>query len=164
MFISKPIPQGNVFGIRHGQTTSLQRVTQPVEYWRMTTYLAGSFAAAMGSFVGQNQSTQANDPVRAAVRNQLNTFLQQLAAPAAGSGDGLGQIDSFSVICTFSTSTAPGLGVNTPDSIAQHYLFALVRVKYLASIRFFVLSLQGGTTVVTVGATPGQTVALSAAA
>ena len=156
MFVTNPVPGGTYFGIRHGLTTSLMPVTQPFEYWRMTSYLARSFASTMGQFVGQNQSQQPNDPTRAAVRNQLNGFLQFLKSPATGAGDGLGQIDDYTVICTFSASGLAGLGVNTPTSISQHYLFALCRVRYLSSIRFFVLSLQGGTTVVTVGSTPGQ--------
>ncbi len=156
MFVTQPVPGGAYWGIRHGQTTSLLPVTQPFEWWRMTSYLARSFASVMGIFVGQNQSQQPNDPTRAAVRNQLNQFLQFLKSPSVGAGDGLGQIDDFSVVCTFAQNGNAGLGVNTPTSISQHYLFALVRVRYLSSIRFFVLSLQGGTTVVTAGATPGQ--------
>lgn len=154
MFIANPIPAGAVFGIRHGQTTSLQRVTAPFEYWRMTTWLARSFGATMGSFVGQLQSAQPNDPLRNAIKNQLNTFLNGLQ----GSNGQVGTIDSFSVICTYNAAqnAVPGNGVNTPDSIAQHYVYAMVRVRYLSSVRFFILTLQGGTTVVTVGAGPGQ--------
>lgn len=156
MFVTRPIPAGNQWGIRHGQTTSLQPVTQPFEWWRMTIFLARSFAATMGVFVGQNQSQQPNDPTRAAVRLELNNFLNNLKSPSVGAGDGLGQIDDFTVVCGFSQSGTPGLGINTPTSIAQHYLYALVKVRYLSSIRFFILSLQGGTTVVTVNAGPGQ--------
>ena len=154
MFICNPIPAGAVFGIRHGQTTSLQRVTQPVEYWRMTSFLARSFGASLGIFVDQLQSQQPNDPFRNAVKLQLNTFLQSLK----GSNGSVGLIDDYSVVCTFSSSPSavPGNGVNTPNSVAQHYCYVLVRVRYLSSVRFFILTLQGGTTVVTVGSTPGQ--------
>lgn len=156
MFVTNPIPSGTQWGIRHGQTTSLSPVTQPFEWWRMSAYLARSLARTMGQFVDQNQSQQPNDPTRNAVANQLNGFLNFLKSPTSGAGDGYGQIDDFTVVCTFSSSGTAGLGVNTPVSISMHYLFALVRVRYLSSIRFFVLSIQGGTTVVTVGATPGQ--------
>jgi hypothetical protein len=154
MFIANPIPAGAVFGIRHGQTTSLTRVTQPFEYWRMTCWLARSFQAAMGVFVDQLQSQQPNDPFRNAVKLQLNTFLQGLK----GANGTVGQIDDFAVVCTFDASqnAVAGQGVNTPTSVAQHYCYVLVRVRYLSSVRFFILTLQGGTTVVTVGATPGQ--------
>lgn len=144
MLITNPIPAGSQFGSRHGQTTSLSAATAPAEYWRMTAYLARSLNSSLGGFVDQLQSAQPNDPLRAAVRAQLNSFMKEL--------QGLGQIDSFAVVCAFSASpsASPGMGINTPDSIAQHYLYALVQVKYLSSVRFFILSLQGGTTVVTV--------------
>jgi hypothetical protein len=157
MFVTNPIPAGQVFGIRVGQSTSLNPVTQGVEYWRMTAFLTRSFAASMGQFVDQLQSQQPNDPFRNAVRTQLNTFLTSLV----GSNGNIGIIDSFSVICSFTTnpSASPGNGINTPASVAQHYCYVLVRVTYLSVVRFFVLTLQGGTTVVSVGATPGQQLA-----
>lgn len=150
MLITNPIPAGQVFGIRHGQTTSLDPATAPAEWWRMTAYLARSFAQTMGQYVGQLQSQQPKDPLRLAVKTSLNNFLTQLT--------GLGQIDSFAVVCSFTTNAAakPGLGVNTPPSVAQHYLYALAQVRYLSSVRFFILSLQGGTTVVTVNAQGNQ--------
>ena len=153
MLITNPIPAGSQFGIRHGQTTSLNAATAPFEYWRMTSYLARSFAGTMGQFVDQLQSQNPQDPLRAQVKIMLNNFLTNL--------QGLGQIDGFTVQCSFSSSPSakPGLGVNTPASIAQHYLYALVQVTYLSSVRFFVLSLQGGTTVVTTGVNTGSSLA-----
>jgi hypothetical protein len=152
MFITNPIPAGAVFGIRHGQTTSLNPVTQGVEYWRMTAFLTRSFSASMGQFVDQLQSQQPNDPFRNAVRTQLNLFLQSLK----GANGTIGVIDDFTVVCSFSATGTPGNGINTTASIASHYCFALVRVRYLSVVRFFFLTLQGGTTVVTVGASGGQ--------
>jgi hypothetical protein len=154
MFVANPIPAGAVFGIRHGQTTSLQRVTASFEYWRMTCFLARSFQSSLGTFVDQLQSQQPNDPLRNAVKLQLNSFLQGMK----GSNGQVGLIDDYAVVCVFSgaQNAVPGNGVNTPTSIAQHYLYVMVRVRYLSSVRFFILSLQGGTTVVTLGATPGQ--------
>ena len=142
--VTNPIPGGQVFGIRHGQTSSLNAVTAPAEYWRMTMYLARSAARFIGGYVDQLQSQQADDPLRAMVKLQSNNFLGEL--------QGFGQIDNFLVTCTLNTApgAAAGLGINTPQSIAQHYLFMLWQVTYLSSVRFFVLSLQGGTTVVEV--------------
>ena len=144
LLITNPIPAGQQFGIRHGQSTSLQPATAPAEWWRLTSFIARSFATTMGQFVDQLQSQQPNDPLRAAVKLQLNQFLQLLL--------GNSMIDKFVVICQFSASPSarPGNGINTPSSIAQHYLYALVQITYLSSVRFFILSLQGGTTVVTV--------------
>lgn len=142
--ITKPIPRGSIFGCRHGQSSSLYGATKPAEYWRMTMYLARSAASFIGDYVDEEQSQSPNDPIRAAVKLQSNQFLKLL--------QGAGQIDNFLVTCAFSTSPTaqPGLGMNTPASVAQHYLFMLWQVTYLSSIRFFVLSLQGGTTVVEV--------------
>jgi hypothetical protein len=156
-FIYNPIPAGSQYGIRTAQTTSLNPATAGPEWWRTSVFLARSFASVMGAFVDQNQSQQPNDPLRNAVKNQLNTFLQSLV----GANGVQGVIDAYSVICTFSASPSAtaGNGVNTPSSIAQHYLYVLVRVTFLSSVRFFVLSQVGGTTVVTVGATAGQQIA-----
>lgn len=149
--ITNPVPQGNVWGVRTAQTTALNAAETGVEWVRMTSFLARSIASNMGAFVDANQSQQPVDPVRSQVKAQLNKFLTSLG----------GQIDGFSVVCTFSASptATPGNGVNTPTSIQQGYLYALVRVTYLATVRFFIVALQGGTTVVTVGSTPGQQLA-----
>ena len=119
----------------------------------MTAYLARSYAAFLGKYVDQLQSQQQDDALRQKVRLELNSFNSELV--------GLGQIDGAQVTCTFSTSPSakPGLGMNTPQSVAQHYLYVLNQVTYLSSVRFFILSLQGGTTVVQVGNTLGQSVA-----
>lgn len=142
--ITNPIPRGRVFGIRHGQSSSLQAATKPAEYWRMTMYIARSASAFIGQYVDEEQSQSPADPLRAAFSLQSNQFLNSLEAA--------NQIDDFLVTCAFSSNPTaqPGLGLNTPSSIAQHYMFALWQVTYLSSVRFFVLSLQGGTTVVSV--------------
>lgn len=142
--ITNPIPRGRVFGIRHGQSTSIDAVTKPAEYWRMTMYIARSAAAFIGQYVDEEQSQRPDDPLRAAFKLQSNQFLKFLK--------GQRQIDDFLVTCAFTTNPTaqPGLGLNTPASVAQHYMFALWQVRYLSSVRFFVLSLQGGTTVVDV--------------
>jgi len=154
IFITNPIPAGAQFGTRHGQGTSLNAVTQGMEYWRLTSFLARSLAGQMGIFVDQMQSQQPNDPLRNQVRNSFNSFLNGLK----GSNGQNGIIDDFTVICSFNgaANAVPGNGVNTPSSIAAHYLYVLCRVRYLATVRFFIIALQGGTTVVTVGSGTGQ--------
>lgn len=144
LLVTNPIPRGQVFGCRHGQSSSLVASTKPMEYWRMTMYLARSASTFIGQYVDELQSQQPNDPLRASFKLQSNQFLKLL--------QGAGQIDNFLVTCAFSTSPTAqsGLGMNTPASVAQHYMFALWQVTYLSSVRFFILSLQGGTTVVEV--------------
>lgn len=148
--ITNPVPGGSFFGVRTGASTSANPATAPMEYWRMTAFLARSLDQAMGKFVGKNQSQQPNDPLRNAVRSQLNAFTSFLV--------GIGEIDSAINVCSFSSSPTanPGMGVNTASSVAEHYLFALSQVTYLSSVWFFIMQLQGGTTVVTVAS--GQNV------
>lgn len=151
-FISNPIPAGAQWGIREGQTTSLNPVTAGVEWWRTSAFLARSFAAILGKYVNQNQSQQPNDPLRNAIKHDSNAFLGSLV----GSNGAVGIIDDFTTICTFSANGSAGNGQNNAASVAQHYLYVLWRVRYLSTVRFLIGSLQGGTTVVTVGSTPGQ--------
>lgn len=141
LVITNPIPSGNTFGIYTGTNTALNLTETPVEYARMTNFLDQSFNATMGIFVGQLQTARQGDPLRAQVRHMLNQFL-------TGLQNG-GQIDAYQVQCSFAQSGNPSAGVNTPSTIAQHYLYAACYVRYLSSVRYFVISLQGGTTVVT---------------
>jgi phage tail sheath protein FI len=126
--------------MRHGQNSSSNPVQAVIEYGRMTNFLAKSLANYMGKFVGQNQTINANDPLRSAVVNVLSTFLEALRVQ--------GQIDSYQIVCDLTNNSA--------NSIAAHYLYAQVKVRYLSSVKFFVLNLQGGTTVVTVGNSLGD--------
>lgn len=155
MLITNPIPGGAVYGIRHGQTTSLNAVTSPFEWWRLSAFLARSFLSTLGGYVDELQSQQPNDPLRNSLKLELNTFLNGLK----GANGSVGVIDDFTVICAYQANGTPGNGVNTNASIAGHYLYCLVRVRYLSSVRFFFLTLQGGTTTVTIGAGPGQQLA-----
>lgn len=140
MFVTNPVPGGNYWGIRHGQNSSSDNVRAVVEYARMTNYLAHSLAAAMGKFVGQLQSRRKDDPVRAAVKLEMDQFLSRLQS--------LGQIDEFLTICDLSN--------NSFDSIGAHFLFADAKVVYLSSIQFFVINLEGGTTTVIAQSAPRE--------
>ena len=148
MFVSNPCPGGSYFGIRTAASTSPSAATAPVEYWRLTMSIAKSLDANLGIFVGQLQSQQPNDDLRNQVKLVLNAYAQNLQAA--------GQIDSGIGYCEYSNSPTAkyGNGVNTSTSVAQHYLYALFKATYLSSVWYFVCSIQGGTTVVTV--TPGQ--------
>lgn len=147
--ITNPIPAGSTWGITGGRSTSVDPATQPSEYWRMTSYIARSLAGFGGKYVGALQSQQPNDPLRRQIKLELNNFFNFLYS--------LGQIDSLGssggqpavVMCEFSTSpnVTAGFGWNTPASVSQHFMFAMCQVLYLSSVWFFVLSLQGGTTV-----------------
>ena len=141
LVITNPIPQGAVFGLATGNNTSLNTAESPVEYATMTNFLDQSFAQSLGGYVGQLQTARQKDPVRAAVRHELNTFLSGLQQASL--------IDQVvQLTCNFAQSGNPQLGINTPATIAAHYLYAYAAVRYLSSVRYFVMSLNGGTTVV----------------
>jgi hypothetical protein len=150
MFVSNPCPGGAFWGVRTGASTSPSPATAPVEYWRLTMFIARTIAGAggLGQYVGQLQSQQPNDALRASVKATLNTLGETLANADV--------IDSGIGFCEFSQAPNAqfGNGINTPASVSQHYLYALFRATYLSSVWYFVCSIQGGTTVVTVA--PGQ--------
>lgn len=150
MIISNPCPGGSYFGVRTAASTSPQPATAPVEYWRLTMFIARTLAGAggLGQFIGQLQSSVPGDDLRASVKMVLNSFAETLG--------NAGVIQSGIGFCEFSQSGSAkfGNGMNTPSSVAQHYLYALFRATYLSSVWYFVCSIQGGTTVVTVA--PGQ--------
>ncbi|MGJ7529852.1 phage tail sheath C-terminal domain-containing protein [Variovorax sp. GB1P17] len=129
--ICNPIPAGNVFGARFGHNSSSNPVINGDNYTRMTNYLAYTFNAGMGLYIGQLQSIQPNDPLRRKVAATLSAFLQAMKDQ--------GQIDDFSVICDTSN--------NKPDRIALGYLQADVKVRYLAVVEKFIINLEGGQSV-----------------
>lgn len=150
MIVTSPIPQGAVWGTPHGQSTALDPVVKGINWWRTTVFLARSINARLGQYVDMLQSQQPNDPLRNTIKNDLNSFLSTLT----GANGAIGVIDSFAVICAFKASGSSGNGINTPTSIAQGFLYVLVKVTYLGTARFIIAALQGGTTVVSVGTAP----------
>jgi hypothetical protein len=133
LYWTNPIPRGNVFGLPHGQNASgLANTGQDtIAYTRMTNFLAASLAGLIGPFVGELQGTSPNDPTRAAAKAVLTTFLQNL--------QNANRISGYNV----QLNTAN----NTPSSIAQGYMLATCQVQYLATVKFFIVSLIGGASV-----------------
>ncbi len=129
--VARPSPGGNYEGLNVAVNSSSNPAASPIEYSTMTNFLSKSFATSLGKYIGQNQSTRPDDQVRQNVRKDFNTFLQNLANNLA--------IDSFSVQCDLTN--------NTSASIAAHYLYCNVLVKYLSSVWYFLVSFTGGTTV-----------------
>lgn len=146
-FITNPIPWGHVYGLRHSQNASSDGTINGVNYTRMTNFLAASMAESLGRFVGLLQSSRPNDQTRADAKGTLAAFLVKLKAlPQQG---GVGMIDDFSLVCDETN--------NPPQSVAEGFLRADVAVRYLAVIRFFIINLTAGQTVVTISATPPGT-------
>ncbi|MEJ7685626.1 MAG: phage tail sheath C-terminal domain-containing protein [Variovorax sp.] len=129
--ICNPIPAGNMFGARLGHNSSTNPVISGDNYTRMTNYLAYTFNAGMGLFVGKLQSLDPNDPVRRQVTATLSAFLQAMVDQ--------NMVDEFSVICDLSN--------NAPNRQALGYLQADVKVRYLSVIEKFLINLEGGQSV-----------------
>lgn len=129
--IANPVPGGAYFGARFGHNTSSNPVTNGDNYTRMTNYLAYTFNAGMGKFVGRLQSIQATDPLRAQCGATLAAFLEAMK--------GQKQLDDYSVQCD--------LGNNPAGRIALGYLQADVKVRYLAVVEKFLINLEGGASV-----------------
>lgn len=131
LFIHNPIPAGPMWGIRHGSNSSSDLVRKPVEYARMTNWLAHSFDKYMGIFVGELQSTDIDDPLRAQVKLTFDEYLEALQVQR--------QIDGYKVVCDITN--------NPPSQVAKHIMRADVFVRYMSSVWYFIINLQGGTTV-----------------
>jgi len=129
--ITNPIPTGAVFGRRHGRTTSSNVATRENTYGSMTNFLVRSMGSLLGQFVNLVQSTQQNDPVRLGVSSVLNGFLGPMKTAF--------QITDFTVTSDLTN--------NTPASIAAGFLYASVKVSYMAVINYFIVNLTAGQTV-----------------
>ena len=147
LMVSLPIPQGQVWGLCHGQSTAPAGPTKGMEYWRMTNFLARSAASILGLFVDETQSIQPDDPLRKNLTAASNNFLASLGPGSVTGGSGV--IDGYSVTCALSTAAgqAGGNGINTPTSIAAGFVYCLWQVRYLGIARFVILGLQGGNNV-----------------
>lgn len=127
------------FSFLTGRNASSNTAANGDEYTRLTNFLIKSLeGAATRSIVGKLQSVQPNDPTRTNALMVVNSFLQSLVDPSSGSG-GYGMIDSFSCQCDQNN--------NTPTTIAQGFLFLYAAVRYLATVRYFVIKLAGGNNV-----------------
>ncbi|MDE4918551.1 Bacteriophage tail sheath protein [Cupriavidus metallidurans] len=129
--ITNPIPAGNQFGFRIGHNSSSDPTRNGDNYTRMTNYLAATTAAGMGIYDGRLQSSQPTDPLRRNVKATLDNFYLGLQQQ--------NMIDDFTVQCDLSN--------NPPPRIAQGYLQADVRVRYLAVAEKILINQEGGQSV-----------------
>lgn len=131
--IANPCPGGNYFGHRTGRNASSDPTRNGDNYTRMTNYLAVSLAKAYGWVIGQPQTKDLRNQVKASCESFLANLQQQgmIGDPNGG--------PAFSVICD---------ATNNPSSrVAQGYLQMDVQVKYLSIVWFFLINLEGGQTV-----------------
>jgi hypothetical protein len=132
-------PGGYYFSFATGRNASSNTAANGVEYTRLTNFLIRTAQSkAAGSFVGKLQSIQPNDQTRAQAKALFDGLSSQLASPQVGLGiNGQGIIDApWSVVCDLTN--------NPPNLQAQGYLFLYWQVRYLNTIRYFVVKFQGG--------------------
>jgi len=144
-FYTNPIPAGHAFGLRHNQNAASQADVSGVNYTRMTNFLAASFANSLGPYIGRVQSSRPNDQLRNDAKSTILAFLNKLKQPPASGGTGM--IDDFQLQLDEKN--------NPPERVAEGFLQADIKVRYLAVVRFFLVRLEGGqTVVVSVSTTP----------
>jgi uncharacterized protein len=137
--ITNPIPAGSNFGVRGGFNTSANPATSDDSYTRMTNFIAETLNAGMGTFVGQVITPSLFLSITAVLTNFLQGLLSQglLAMTTDANGN---SILPYSVVCNAS---------NNPQSrTAIGYVQANVQVQYEGINKFFIVNLQGGSTVV----------------
>jgi hypothetical protein len=131
---------GDYYTFATGRNASSNTAGNGVEYTRVTNFIArslNSFAAK--SIVGMLQSSRPDDPTRTRAKQLVDGFLAQLANPESGAS-GQGIIDSFMTVCDLTN--------NSLDSQARGYLFLNMNVRYLNTVRYFIIKLAGGGNVV----------------
>lgn len=129
-------PGGNYFSFATGLNTSSNSAASGDEWTRLTNFIARSLNSyAAGSIVGKLQSKRPDDPTRTKAKMLLDSFFSGLKSTAVGS-NGYGMIDDFAVTCDLT---------NNPLELQQRgFLFAYAAVRYLNTVRYFVIKLAGG--------------------
>ena len=132
--IANPCPGGSYFGARLGINTSSNAAINGDNYTTMTNYISKTLNAGMGLFVGKVQSATVQQQARATIDNFLRNMFQQ------------GMIQAWKVVLD---------ATNNPQTrVSLGYMQADVSVQYLSIIRYFLINLQGGQTVVIVSNAP----------
>jgi uncharacterized protein len=137
--IDTPAQGGNYFACLFGKNCSSNIITQGDEYTQVTYYLAKSFLKVGGPYIGQTMTPTEMTQAKAA----LNNFLSFIAIPASQGGPGIiGQINGAQPY-----QVTLDLTNNSQATAALGYQFAYIKVVYQAIVRYFVFSLEGGTSV-----------------
>jgi hypothetical protein len=137
--IINPIPAGAQWGIGGGFNTSATQGTNDDSYPRMTNYIASTLNAAMGKFLGMVITPSLLLSITSTLTNFLNGLLQQGLLSMTTDANG-NSVLPFSVVCNASD--------NPQSRTALGYVQANVQVQYEGINKFFIVNLQGGSTVV----------------
>ena len=132
--ITNPAPSGPIFAARFGHNSSTNPTISGDNYVRLTNYLASTFLASMGLFVGRTVSSE--------LFRQIRSSQLQFLGDLLGQGI-LGTLDGtlpYNVICDVSN--------NPPSRTGLGYVQADIQVRYMAILERFIINLEGGQTVV----------------
>ncbi|MFT8335404.1 MAG: phage tail protein [Acetobacter orientalis] len=133
--ICNPAPGGSYWAVRGGINTSSSDTTNDDTYPRLTNYIANTINSGMGAFVGYVINATLFGDIRATLLGTLSNMV------TAGI---LENTASYTVVCDAS---------NNPQARTDlGYVQADVKVRYQGINRFFIVNLQGGSSVVIVQA------------
>jgi len=132
--VTKPIPRGQVFGVRHGQTTSSDDSVNLIPFARMTNYLKHSYLGILGPFVHERMTYRSDDATRAAIVSVLNTFHESLKSDD--------QIAGHQSICDLTN--------NTIDDLKLGFCRVLIKVEYMGIIKYLIATLNAGLGVISI--------------
>ncbi|GAN55578.1 tail protein [Tanticharoenia sakaeratensis] len=131
--ICNPAPGGAYWAVRCGHNSSTNVAISGDNYTRLTNFLAETFSAGMGTYVG----SVINDTLFGDIRATLLGFLSGLLSQGI-----LGVTNGalpYAVVCDASNNPA--------SRIAQGYVQADVQVQYQGINEKFIVNLQGGASV-----------------
>lgn len=134
--ITNPIPGGDYWGARLGHNSSSDATRSGDNYTRMTDYLSATILGGMGKYIG----AVINNDLFRRIRSTLNNFLNALLGQDILALDDHGN-SPYLVVCDVS---------NNPQArTSLGYVQADVTVTYQSINEKFLVTLQGGATVVT---------------
>ena len=133
--IANPIPAGNSFGVRIGQNTSSNAVTNGDNYTRLTNYIAYTLNAGMGLYVGKLQSPK----VRQDAFGTINAFLSNMWQQKMIGDVNSPQNQPFSIKLDASNNPA--------SRVALGYMQIDCRITYFSVITKLLISVEGGQSV-----------------
>ena len=125
--ITNPVPGGSYFGARVGHNSSSNPVINGDNYVRMTNYLAATFDAGMGIFIGRLESPTVQQQCLAT----LSAFMDNLEAQ--------GMIKDYAV-------SIPA-ALNSAAQVALGNLQIAVQAVYFSILEKFIINVEGGTSV-----------------
>ncbi|GBQ63871.1 phage tail sheath protein [Ameyamaea chiangmaiensis NBRC 103196] len=131
--VCNPAPGGVYWSARSGHNSSTTSVMWGDNYTRLTNFLADSFSAGLGAYVGRLINQSLFFDIRSSILGLLSSLLGQGI---------LGSVDGslpYAVVCDSSN--------NTLARTALGYVQCDIQVQYQGINEKFIVNLQGGTSV-----------------